>query len=230
MTPPDDTIVLTETKLSQLLQSGDLCDVIVQVPDSRCRNNSNVDRNLTVNFRAHKLILVASTPYFYSLYANDQLEDVITLPACVEPLMFSILLGKLHYQGFRNLFSRIGIYIDQNLDNFKKVTIFEWDVQDKDLYQREMMIFALRFRLSETRLAAEHQRQDRPRPGLRPTPVVRRPGEIGGRLNLSRTEPTLDAAYRLVERRFLRRSFGGLRETRGAGRRRLREMRRRGIR
>ena len=91
MAPSYDTITLAKIKLSQLLQSGDLCDLIVKVHYSQCTK-----QNLTANFRAHKLILIASTPYFHSLYAKDQLNDVVTLPPSVEPLIFSVLLDFMY--------------------------------------------------------------------------------------------------------------------------------------
>ena len=91
MAPSNDSITLAEMKLFQLLQSGDLCDLIVKVYYSQCNH-----QNLTANFTAHKLVLIASTPYFHSLYADDQLKDVVTLPACIEPFIFSILLDFMY--------------------------------------------------------------------------------------------------------------------------------------
>ena len=96
----EDVITLTDSKLSSLRDAGKLCDLVIQVQDGE---------NSSVHFPAHKIIVVASMPYFYSLYAANILEDVITLPACVEPLSFSIILDFIYYQPLtlRSLQSRL---------------------------------------------------------------------------------------------------------------------------
>ena len=92
MSHADDSIALAKTKLSSLRDAGDFCDVIIQVSDTQ-----NYAENYDVKFKAHKLILVAAIPYFYSLYADDQLKDFVALPPCVEPLTFSIILDFAYF-------------------------------------------------------------------------------------------------------------------------------------
>ena len=92
MTGVDDSISLTETRLSLLRDAGEFCDVIIRVSDAQ-----NHAENDGVIFKAHKLLLVASIPYFHSLHADGQWEHVVTLPPCVDPWSFSIVLDYVYF-------------------------------------------------------------------------------------------------------------------------------------
>ena len=82
-----DTTALNNASLIALRSEGHFCDVLVQIHDS---GSSKID------FAAHKLILVAASPFFRYLYESGQLFNVVDLPNSFGAAAFSILLDAMY--------------------------------------------------------------------------------------------------------------------------------------
>ena len=82
-----DGITIQHSRLVTLRDGGHLCDVVLHIKDAQ---------DQTVDFAAHKIVLVAASPFFHYLYASDQLSDVVDLPSDFRPLPFSIMLDVIY--------------------------------------------------------------------------------------------------------------------------------------
>ena len=84
---PLDGLSLQRNELYSLRMEGIFCDIIVQVEDST---------DIWVDFAAHKVILVAASPYFRSLYDSNGLLNVMRMPSTIGVMAFSLLLDVLY--------------------------------------------------------------------------------------------------------------------------------------
>ena len=84
---PPDVIMLQSNQLFSLRMEGHLCDIVVKVQESM---------NVWVDFAAHKVVLVATSPFFRMLYDKNNLLDIVKMPATVGAMAFSLLLDVLY--------------------------------------------------------------------------------------------------------------------------------------
>jgi len=86
MTPKEPDIVSvieTGIDLRMLREDGDLCDLTIQIED--------------VCFPCHRIILIATSPYFLDLHKEGHLDHV-NLPPNIHPFMFSIFLDFMYFE------------------------------------------------------------------------------------------------------------------------------------
>ena len=79
--------MVRESELINLRAEGHLCDLVVQVQDCD---------GVWYDFAAHKVVLAATSSFFFSLYECGQLFDILKMPSCVDVQAFTLLLDVLY--------------------------------------------------------------------------------------------------------------------------------------
>ena len=83
-----DAVSLGDTTICYLRENGYFCDVCIVVPENYPED--------AIFFNAHKIILVAVSPYFQNLFQKDKLDERVVMPASIKSTAFSLLLSWMY--------------------------------------------------------------------------------------------------------------------------------------
>lgn len=104
-----DAVSLEDTTIAYLRENGHFCDVCILVEDSP---------GDVIAFNAHKIILVAVSPYFQTLFQEDRLHQRIVMPASIKSTAFSLLLSWMYGKELSTQEVRQALIPDGTVSNF----------------------------------------------------------------------------------------------------------------